>query len=470
MPRRTNLTSIASTGFLVVALCPIAFASSHVRIVRLSSVEGQVQIDRAQGDGMERAILNTPIVEGTKLVTGSDGLAEVEFENESALRLTGDSQVKFTKLQMSDTGSKINEVQIAKGLVYLNTASKGDDIYRVNAGNTSLLVRRDTLMRLDATQDKLQVAVFKGDVQVENQLQPASIHKKQTLTVDLSKPTEYAVVNGTEADRFDNWNKEREDYSRTYAENDSYSGPTRAFGLQDLNYYGDFFYANGYGYVWQPYGFAGSLANWDPYSNGAWMFYPGFGYSWASAYPWGWLPFHYGSWAYLNGAGWAWVPGGGYNGQWYANNFLVAPRITKAPEHWTAPAPPAILAGNTAPKTVLVGSTGHALTIPGGRIPPDFGSTVPGRAASTAGGHGFGKPNAAGSGAPATRAANIQQEFKNARTGHVFAPRAEGMSSFGRPGLGGMYGGSHEGLAASSAAHMGTASAVHGGGGGGAHK
>ena len=79
--------------------------------------------------------------------------------------------------------------------------------------------------------------------------------------------------------------------------------------LQDLNYYGDFFYANGYGYVWQPFGFANSMVGWDPYSNGAWMFYPGMGYSFASAYPWGWLPYHYGSWAFINGAGWAWVPG-----------------------------------------------------------------------------------------------------------------------------------------------------------------
>ena len=74
--------------FVLAAGSLAAVADSHVRIVRLSSVEGQVQIDRAAGEGLERAILNTPVVEGTRLVTGSDGLAEVEFENQSALRLT----------------------------------------------------------------------------------------------------------------------------------------------------------------------------------------------------------------------------------------------------------------------------------------------------------------------------------------------------------------------------------------------
>ena len=65
-----------------------AFAESHVRIVRLSYLDGQVQMDRATGLGLERAILNTPMVEGTRFVTGNDGLAEIEFEDQSALRLT----------------------------------------------------------------------------------------------------------------------------------------------------------------------------------------------------------------------------------------------------------------------------------------------------------------------------------------------------------------------------------------------
>jgi hypothetical protein len=466
MSRGKHFAWLGSTAFLVVALSTIALASSHVRIVRLSSVEGQVKIDRAAGAGLERAILNTPIVEGTRLVTGSDGLAEVEFENESALRLTGDSQVKFTELQMSDSGAKINHFEIAKGLVYLDTASKGDDIYRVSTGKTSLLVHRDTVMRLSATADKLQVAVLKGDVQLENQAQPVSIHKKQTLTVDLQKPAEYAVANGTEADRFDNWNKEREDYSRTYAENDGYSGPTRAYGLQDLNYYGNFFYANGYGYAWQPYGFAGSMINWSPYSNGAWMFYPGMGYSWASAYPWGWLPFHYGSWAYLNGAGWAWLPGGGYSGgQWYASNFLVAPRITRVPEHWAIPAPPAILAGNTAPKTVLVGSTDRALTIPGGRIPPEFASVIPGRTPLTAGTHGFARAEANVNGNHAVFA-----DTNNLHQGHVFAPRSDGLSSLHGPNIGGMFSGSREGMVSPSAVHTGIGNGSANASSGGAHK
>ena len=140
MKTHPGFSRLALLAFVVTAISGAAFADSHVRIVRLSSVEGQVQIDRATGQGLERAILNTPIVEGTRIVTGADGLAEVEFENQSALRLTENSEVKFTQLLMNDAGTKANRIIVDKGLVYLDTASKGDDRYLITVGDQSLEV------------------------------------------------------------------------------------------------------------------------------------------------------------------------------------------------------------------------------------------------------------------------------------------------------------------------------------------
>ncbi len=447
---------------LIVLSSISAIADSHARIVRLSSVDGTVQVDRGNGGVLQRASLNTPIVEGTRLITSSDGLAEVEFENETALRLTSDSEVKFSQLLMSDTGVKMNQFEVIKGLVYLDTASKGADLYRVKVGDTSLVAHRDTLLRLSVTPDQLQVAVFHGELQLENQPQPVYIGKKETLTVELNEPSRYAVAKGADAVRFDAWNKEREDYSRTYAQNAGYGGPNRGYGLQDLNYYGDFFYAGGYGYVWQPYGFAGSMLGWDPYSNGTWSFYPGMGYAWTSAYPWGWLPYHYGSWAFINGAGWAWVPGRGYNGQWYANNFAAVPRITRAPAGWTAAVPPPVPAAAAAPPTVLVGTTTpNAVTVPGGRIPPNFASLVPGRAVAT---QGFVKPNASAKG-PVFAAPNATAGA--AHQGHVFAAPARSVSLAAGPEIGSL-GGRPSGI--SSSAHPGVSSASAHSSGGAAHK
>jgi len=75
--------SVVLSGWLAVP----SFADSQARIVRLSQVEGDVQIDRNTGQGYEKAFLNLPMTQGTKLRTGQDARAEIEFENGSRIVL-----------------------------------------------------------------------------------------------------------------------------------------------------------------------------------------------------------------------------------------------------------------------------------------------------------------------------------------------------------------------------------------------
>src|SRR5438270_13901764 len=92
--------------FAVVASLP-ALADSHVRIVRLSYIEGGVQISHGDGGAYEKAIVNLPITEGSKLKTSDDGRAEVEFEDGSTLRIVPDSVIEFPQLSLKDSGAKV---------------------------------------------------------------------------------------------------------------------------------------------------------------------------------------------------------------------------------------------------------------------------------------------------------------------------------------------------------------------------
>jgi hypothetical protein len=66
-----------------------SFAASQIRIVRLSDVHGDVQIDRNTGQGYEKAFLNLPLTQGVKIQTKQDGRAGVEFEDGSTDRKCG---------------------------------------------------------------------------------------------------------------------------------------------------------------------------------------------------------------------------------------------------------------------------------------------------------------------------------------------------------------------------------------------
>ena len=54
----------------------------RLAVVRLSQVDGDVQIDRNIGQGYEKAFLNLPVTQGTKIQSGRDARAEIEFEVE----------------------------------------------------------------------------------------------------------------------------------------------------------------------------------------------------------------------------------------------------------------------------------------------------------------------------------------------------------------------------------------------------
>ena len=68
-----------SAAFAVAVLaCWLAvpsFADSQARIVRLSQVDGDVQIDRNTGQGYEKAFINLPITQGNKLRAGQQARA-----------------------------------------------------------------------------------------------------------------------------------------------------------------------------------------------------------------------------------------------------------------------------------------------------------------------------------------------------------------------------------------------------------
>ncbi len=343
-----------SLVLLAVLLCfglilPSARADSKVRVVRVSYVDGNVQIDRGEGKGYEPAIMNMPITEGTRLWTeGSNALAEVELEDASDIRLTPDTIANFQELGLRSSGQHVTVVNMTQGTAYFDTRGHEGD-FRVIAGPNQITVPKNTRFRLDLTKQQLKLAVLKGDVHVSTAGKNFKVKKDDTLAVDLSQPAQAVVAKGITANPFDQWNQQRDNYQNTYASTDwGYGGYSAAYsyGLADLNYYGNSFYAPGWGWLWQPFGVG---MGWSPFMDGSWMFYPGAGYMWVSSYPWGWMPYRYGTWTFVPGYGWCWAPAA----TWTA--WAPYTPVVHAPTGYVQPKPPAAGFVSGAPATVIVG-------------------------------------------------------------------------------------------------------------------
>lgn len=300
LPAQTSLSADSSSGM------------SKVRIVRLSEVRGSVQMNRGTGRGFEAAMQNLPIVEASQVQTGM-GVAEIEFEDNSTLRLGSDTEVEFPMLERHASGATVTTVRVHRGTAYVSLTkppAAGND-FTLLFGPEKLALPPNSHIRLQMNAAGASLAVLNGMVEVNGADGPIAVPSKRTVTFAFADNTQPEVAKGVTPNALDAWDKQSSDYHERTATMTAFGNAPYSYGLNDMSYYGSFMDAADCGMMWRPY-FAS--AAWDPYANGTWAWYPGAGYSWVSPYPWGWMPYHYGSWSYCPSAGWGWMPGGAWNG------------------------------------------------------------------------------------------------------------------------------------------------------------
>jgi hypothetical protein len=369
MWNRSLGTWLALVVGLVLAVIP-AFAESHVRIVRLSEVQGTVEVDRGTGQGFEKASLNMPMVEGMKLAAKADGRAEVEFEDGSTVRITPDTRIDFSHLSLEDSGAHVSTLTLMQGMAYVDYTAKGKgDAFTFQFKDEKVRPEQAAHFRVHLQEANAILAVFNGELKVDGPSGQVEVSKNKSVIFDLANQNKYTLAKNVDELPFDAWDKQQTKYQQAYASRGSANNYPYTYGVSDLNYYGNYANVPGYGTMWQPY-FAG--AGWSPFADGSWMFYPGFGYTWVSPYPWGWMPYRYGSWAFVPGFGWGWQPGA-FAGGWYP----VVP-VTNAPQRFKPPVPPTagtatvtvghpVLAGNVPSKLVVQNGTA-GLGVPRGAV------------------------------------------------------------------------------------------------------
>ena len=309
---------------------PPTTAISSVRIVRISEVRGTAQVDRAIGPGFEPAITNLPIIEHSKVRTGM-GVVEVEFEDNSTLRIGPDSLVAFPQLGRTTTGGTTSTVRLIQGTIYVSLMKSHTDEFTFLFGTHRLALPPAAHIRLDIAAGQAKLAVLDGKLQIDEPTGTLEVPKKKTVTFDLNDHNQPVIAKNIVPAPLDQWDKLSAQYHARVAGFGAFNSPY-AYGLSDLSYYGAFNMLPGCGWMWRPY-FA--TAAWDPYSNGAWAWYANSGYSWVSPYPWGWTPYHYGSWTFCPRTGWGWTP----RGAWYGIENVPRVVSPKPPKPVRPPRP-----------------------------------------------------------------------------------------------------------------------------------
>jgi hypothetical protein len=300
---------------------------SHVRIVRISYVQGTVNYNGSP------AIMNSPVTEDSQLVTGTDGLAEVEFEDQSAIRLASETEISFAQLSRLSTGEAMTRVDMEDGEAEFLIPASSAGRFAVNIRGKNILFKQPGRFRIlstDAT--PLEIAVWKGEAGVRDLAsgKEVTVKARETFALNHGDLGQYELENSVLGDDLDRWSEQRDQDLRTnYVATNTYNNTVYDQSYQTGGYGG--------GYT-APYPY-------DFYSYNAFGCPYGFG-----------QPFWFGS------------PGYCWNSGFFFNPFFFPPPVVvvvvRPP---ILPRRPIILVPPPAPPKVAKGGTGNTVARPGFR-------------------------------------------------------------------------------------------------------
>ena len=270
------------------------------RVARLSYSVGSVSFQPGGEGDWVQAVRNRPMSTGDNLWADKDSRAELQTGSTS---IRVDSQTSLTLL---DLGDRDTQLKLSQGSIIVRVRHLDDeDHFEVDTPNLAFQIQRSGEYRIDVNSDgsETDATVWHGRGEATGGGNSYVVVANQRARFTGTDQLDHEIDQIPNRDDFDDWAFER-DHREDHAESSNYISPEMT-GAEDLDEYGHWRYAAGYGTVWTP---AEVGPGWAPYRNGHWVWVEPWGWTWVEDEPWGFAPFHYGRWAYVDD-GWCWVPG-----------------------------------------------------------------------------------------------------------------------------------------------------------------
>jgi len=283
----------------VLLLVPAYALSANLGYMRISLIEGDVQIKTPDAGDWGYASINTPLAEGDQVWAPQGGRVELQLNSGTYIRLSENSALQILSMDKDSS-----QFYLSQGYAYVYYGAPGGSVIQVDTPDASTRAFDKAIFRIDMSEQYTDVAVYKGYVETENMVGRTRINAGQMVSLGQNTNGELALMGPS--DDWETWNKTRND--RIFARR----GASSSYLPSELSAYSYDFDNNGrwvqvpdYGHVWTPTVVVG--ASWSPYRDGRWI-WRGDDYVWVGYEPWGWAPYHYGRWSFVVNIGWFWVP------------------------------------------------------------------------------------------------------------------------------------------------------------------
>jgi len=220
---------------------------------RVSLIHGDVSTQRAGADDWVAATVNATVVRGDSVSTGERSRTELELDYANILRLDQRTEAKIADLTRTHI-----QIQVAQGLANYTVLKGTEADVEIDTPNMAVHPLGEGVYRIQVdSSSQTEVTVRNGEAEVSTPQGSTRVKKNEMVTVRGTDNPEYQVAAAPGRDEWDQWNKERDHDIR---DAQSWAHTNRYYtGAQDLDHYGHWVYAPGYGDVWEPYAGAGSI-------------------------------------------------------------------------------------------------------------------------------------------------------------------------------------------------------------------
>ena len=288
---------------MLLATCAIALAHAGPRrYARVGEMLGAPEVQVHAADPWRAGERNLPLLEASRIQAGPQDRIEVELDEGSFLRLTGDALAELSDYAELSTGQRITLVSLDHGVAYFTGEPRVHDTLSIALPGTQITLRQGARIRVAAYEHSSDVAVLEGSIKLTTSAMEMELRAGKFIQVHADAPDRFTLLREIPKFEADEWSEGR-DKSTAGSAAATYI-PGAGYGMTDLDHSGGWVQTPDAGMVWKPR----TDAAWRPFRDGHWEWYDEAGYTWIARESWGWLPYHFGRWIEDASLGWVWSP------------------------------------------------------------------------------------------------------------------------------------------------------------------
>jgi len=308
--------------FCLLLLPLTNLAGSSVKYsAHISFIKGDVKI--VQNDGkFYDAVINLPVVSGNRIILGSNGKCEIQFDNGSLFRLDNNSELYIKVIRAQSLTSKwdITKIELIKGKIYSMKAPYENELFEIITPKAAIKLDDDRSVSLAEVDKNKETRIYtmenKVKVMYGKDILESKVEKVRSEEgYRVTKNYEF-VPDKNYCREFMSWNEYiNENFSRLHygksklpKEIHRYSSGIIDWAKKWSNMYGEWVYNDVLGLVWKPYSENFTTFDKRPFWNAKFVEINNELFL-VPVEKWGWIPATLGTWNWNKEQGWVWIPG-----------------------------------------------------------------------------------------------------------------------------------------------------------------